>query len=110
VSGVDYDGTYTASVNGDTYVAASDNQSDKKINVSVVPVDGLEIEADMDAVRGTTTGSDVVGYYMSILTSDSAQLDESTSSSSSEQFLIVKNHPSDTSKTIVKCVELQSYN
>ena len=68
------------------------------------------LEADLDAARGTTTGSDVVGYYLSVLTTNSTQLDESTASSSSEQFIIVKNHPDSTTKTLVKVVEQQVFN
>jgi len=111
-SGSDYDGTYTEATGGvgDIYAAASDNQTDKLIVASVVPIPGLWIEADLDAARGTTTGSDVVGYYMDILTTDSSQLDESTASTSTGGYLIVKNHPTDANKSIVTAVEPQIFN
>jgi len=112
----DYDGTYTNSQNGDTYVAAADNTSDKKIIVSVVPTDNLLIEATLSdgsgtaSVRGTTTGSDQIGYFLSVDTTDSTMLDETTATTTPEQYMIVKNHPTDTSKVIVKCCEKQVYN
>lgn len=111
-SGTDYTGTFTAATGGvgDIYAAASDNQTVSFINASVVPAEGLWIEADLDAARGTTTGSNVVGYYLSILTTDSSQLDESSATGTSEQYVIVQNHPFSTSKTIVKAVELQCFN
>lgn len=115
-SSTDYDGTYTNSQSGDTYVAAADNVTDKKVQAAVVPIDNLLIEATLSdgsgtaSTRGTTTGSDQVGYYLSVDTTDSTMLDETSASSTSEQFMIVKNHPTDTSKVIVKCVERQAYN
>ena len=107
-SGTDYDGTWTESTK--TYVAANDNDTDKLIAAYVVPAEGQIFEADIDAARGTNTGSDVVGYYLSVLTSDSTQLDESTATGTSEQFVIVKNHETSTTKTYVKVVEHQCYN
>ena len=115
-SGTDYDGTYTNASAGDTYVAASDNVTDKKVQALVVPIDNLLLEATVSdgsgtaSTVGTTTGSDQVGYYLDVDTSDSTLLDETSASTSSAQFIIVKNHPDDTSKTIVKCVERQAYN
>lgn len=117
VSGTDYDGTYTESLSGDTYVSASDNVTDKKIQALVVPIEYLILEADLSdgagasgQARGTTAGSDQIGYYLDVDTTDSRYLDETSSSTSTSQYIIVKNHPSDTTKTLVKCVERQVAN
>lgn len=110
VSGTDYDGTYTSATSGDTYVAASDNQTDKKIQAKVVPVRDYTFKGTLDATKGTHTGSDTVGYYLSVLTTDSTQLDESTASGTSEQFLIVGFDTKDAGRPLVKVVEKQTSN
>jgi len=112
----DYDGTYTNALSGDTYVAAADNVTDKKIQAQMIPIGNHIIEATLSdgsgtaQERGTTTGSDQIGYYLSVDTSDSTMLDETSASTSSEQFIIVKNHPIDSTKVLVKAVEMQRYN
>ena len=109
-STTDYDGTYTHASSGDTYVAASDNTTDKKIQGFVVPAGGYIFKGTLDATKATTTGSDKVGYYLSVLTTDSTQLDESTASTTSEQFLIVGYDTNDSARPLVKVVEKQIYN
>lgn len=122
VSGTDYDGTYTASPSGDTYTAASDNESDKKIMAIVVPAAGVICSALLDAARATSTGSDKVGCYFDIETTASnaaTQLDESTATTTKAQFMSVANStgnsPADevdssTSRIYVKAIEVQSMN
>ena len=87
----DYDGTYTAST--DTYVATSDNVTDKKVCALVRPIfAGDVLSALADAAIGTTTGSDDSGYYIDVLTSDASKLDESnTHASNPLQFVTVDN-------------------
>lgn len=87
----DYDGTWTNSTQ--TYAAAADNETDKKIQALVRPLDGTEtLSALCNAALGTTTGSDLVGHYISVLTTNSAQLDESTTHATNRlQFKIVDN-------------------
>jgi len=109
-SSTDYDGTYTAAQSGDTYVAAADNESDKKIQVKVVPVRDYIFRGTLDATKATTTGSDIVGYYLDVLTTDSTQLDESSSSTTSAQWVIVGYDTKDTARPLVKAVEKQTYN
>lgn len=83
-----FDGTFTASTG--KYAAASDNQTDKKVIAVVEPVvagDVLRVEAD--ATLGTTTGSNVVGYSIDILTSDERKLDESEAHATDGMYIIV---------------------
>lgn len=104
-----FDGTYTQAIDGDTYAAAADNQTDKKIRALVVPIDGVILSAKLDAAKGTTATSDVVGNYLSVLTTDSTQLDESTVVATVEQFLIVGFDPQDQTRPLVRVVEHQTY-
>jgi hypothetical protein len=74
-----YDGTWVAATK--SYTATSDNETDKKVMVAYIPVyEGDEFVAVIDAAKGTTTGSNLEGYYLPILTSDSSKLDESGAS------------------------------
>jgi hypothetical protein len=99
-----YDGTYTEGV---SYAAAADNQTDKKVKALVEPIlPGDVIRAEADATLGTTTGSDLVGYYIDVLTTDERKLDESNTSSSQLQFLIV-HQPGKDDWLDVKLVENQ---
>lgn len=99
-----YDGTYTAGV---SYTASSDNQTDKKVKALVEPIlPGDTLRAEADAALGTTTGSDGIGYYVSVLTTDESKLDESTTSGSQQQFLIV-GQPNKGNFVDVKLVENQ---
>lgn len=75
VSGVDYDGTYTAGAFGtNAYTAAADNQTDKKIAVRVRIDVGLAMANTPDAAIGTTSGSELKGSYTDIISS--TQVDE----------------------------------
>lgn len=91
----DYDGTYTDSTK--TYIAAADNQSDKYVSVDVRPLGkGETLSVELDATAATTTGSNVPGYFVSILTTDSTKLDESTAHATNQlQFKLVDNGQGD---------------
>lgn len=83
----DLGGTWTTSTK--SYTAAADNQTVDGVMVEFIPVqEGDKYIATLDAAKGTTTGSDLVGYFVAILTTDSSLLDESTTSTSaaSTQF------------------------
>lgn len=87
----DYGGTWVSSTK--QYTAASDNADSggDGILCEYIPVrEGDKFVATIDADKGTTTGSDLAGYYLAIDTSDASQLDESTASTSrsSTQFRI----------------------
>lgn len=100
-----YDGTYTA---GTSYAAASDNVTDKKIQALVEPIlPGDIIRAEADATLGTTTGSNLVGYFIDVLTTDERKLDESNTHAANQlQFLIV-GQPGKGNYVDVKLVENQ---
>lgn len=100
----DYDGTL---VDGVSYTASSDNQTDKKVQALVEPIlPGDVIRGEADATLGTTTGSDKVGYYIDVLTTDERKFDESNTSTSQLQFIIV-GQPGKGNFVDVKLVENQ---
>lgn len=85
----DYSGTWVASTK--QYTAAGDNATVDKVMVEYIPVrPGDQFIAILDANKGTTTGSNLEGYFLAILTSDSSKLDESSASTSAAntQFVI----------------------
>ena len=100
-----YDGTLT---DGVSYAASADNQTDKKVKALVEPIlVGDVIRAEADAALGTTTGSNLVGYFIDILTSDERKLDESNTHATNQlQFLIV-GQPGKGNFVDVKLVENQ---
>jgi hypothetical protein len=100
----DYDGTYTASSN--TYVSAADNTTDKKIR-ALVDISPYSIySATPDATIGTTTGSNLPGYYCD--TSTSAP-DESGASTSAAQLNIWGLDPDDSTKGLYSIAEHQLF-
>jgi len=90
----DYDGTYTPGGKGvGTYVASSDNQTDKKVKVVIRPfVQGMQLKAPLDDTIGTTTGSDLKGYYADLVAA-SDQLDESSAGTAEAQFMLLGQDP-----------------
>jgi len=81
-----FDGTL---VDGVSYTASADNLTDKKVQALVEPIlPNDTIRAEMNATLGTTTGSNKVGYKVSVLTTDPRKLGESTTGGASTQFVI----------------------
>ena len=75
---------------GTSLAVHSDNETVAKIRAKVVPLMPNDIvRAEMDGTLGTTTGSDEVGYYSSVVITDERKLDETATLSTVEQFLIV---------------------
>jgi hypothetical protein len=106
----EYDGTWTAptTAHQGTYAAAADNQTDKKIKCLIEPlVPGDTVRGDLDAAKGTTTGSDVIGSYIDILTSNEAFFDESSVAATASQFIIVGQVPGNGRTVDAKLVEGQ---
>ena len=69
------DGTYLGNP-GEVFTAESDNQTVDEVRAQVdVSVTSL-YSAELDATAGTTTGSDLAGYYVDLADKDT--LDEST--------------------------------
>ena len=102
----DHDGTYTASTG--YFVAASDNQTVEPVYAMVeVVLPGDVIRAEMDAALGTTTGSDLIGYFVDVVTSDERTLDESNTHATNQlQFQII-GQPSDGNFVDVLLIENQ---
>lgn len=95
VSGEDYDGTYTAgNVGTGTYVATSDNVTDKKVKALVRPfAPGDKYSVVANATLGTTGNSENAGGYFN-LTAGSDTLDESTfSAGTTAQFFSYGQDP-----------------
>lgn len=91
----DYDGTFTASTG--VYVSAADNLTDKYVKANVRPVTAQDIiSIEADAAIGTTTGSDLPGYYISVLTTDSSKVDESTAHASNVLHLMTVDNGGNT--------------
>lgn len=97
VDSSDYSGTWTSSTQ--IYAAAATNDTVDLISAIVHPLDGSEVlSATLDATAATTTGSNVPGYYLSVLSTDSTQLDESTAHATNRlQFRLVDNGQGDSS-------------
>jgi len=112
-------GTLTESPAGDTFVGASTNVSTYKVKALVIPVKGATFSALLSAAKGTTDGSDRVGIYLSISTSDPSKLLETsvtttfTAGSNGAQFVTVPGRAADdptdpadptTTRVLVRCV------
>ena len=100
-----HDGTL---VDGVSFTAASDNVTVETVYALVEPIlPGDIIRAEADAALGTTTGSNLVGYYIDVLTTDERKLDESNTHATNQlQFLIV-GQPGKGNFVDVKLVENQ---
>lgn len=88
----DTDGTLSASTVGNTYTASADNLTDKKVVLQGRPVQlGDVYTGELDATIGTTTGSNVPGYFISVSTAG-ITLDENTVHATNQlQFRLVDN-------------------
>jgi len=98
-----YDGTWTSS--SQTYVAASDNMTDKKVRALVNCDENSLWYNDAD---GNFTNPGDVGQL--IKCTDHDQIDEDTTSATVGQFFVIKLDPdgdSDASKCIVKIARSQ---
>lgn len=83
--------TYTQSAQGDTHLSSTDNVTSGSDNVVAVmmPAFGVVCSGCLDAATGTTTGSSVAGYYISIDTAAEEKLGEDTASTTKEQFKLM---------------------
>lgn len=114
-----YDGTYTASPTGDSYVTTSDNLTDKKVTALVRPAKGLILSGLLSAAIGTTTGSTLAGNYFDILTTDCTKINEASVSATKATYLSIPNgigstSPKDpqvmsTTRILVKVIETQEF-
>ena len=90
----EYDGTWTTGGLGvGTYVSSSDNQTDKQVKVLIrLLVPGMVLTSPLDGTIGTTTGSDLKGYYADMVAA-SDQLDETSTTTSVSQFTLLGQDP-----------------
>lgn len=112
----DYDGTLTTSPSGNTYVATSDNTTDKMITGAYKPAFGVVASALLSAAQGASAGSDGVGNYFDILTTDSRKLDETSVSATKAQYLSLAGRraddptdPDDPTTTRIMVQAIQTY-
>jgi hypothetical protein len=97
----DYDGTYTpGGVGVGTYVAASDNTTDKKIKAIVRVSRTAVYSAPLDATIGTTTGSNLPGYYIDAH-ADSDKLGENSASATTGVFMTLGVDPDNSANALV---------
>jgi len=86
------DGTVTGSGESLTYVAAADNTTVLKVAAQIrcfAPVYVVEATATL----GTTTGSNIPGYYIDVDTTYSTKVGETTASTTVQNYLILSTDP-----------------
>lgn len=99
-----YDGTWTESTK--TYVATSDNQTDKQIR-AILDIDPFSVySAQPDQAIGTTTGSNLLGYYTD-LPAASDQPDQDTAATTTAQLFIWGTDPENTARGLYSIAEHQ---
>lgn len=86
-----------------TYTAASDNQTVAKVKAELDISKATIYSVDPDAAIGTTTGSDLAGYYTDI--ADKESTDESTAAATTAQYMIMGVDPDDTGNQLVRVHE-----
>jgi len=95
------DGTWTSSTH--TYAAAADNQTDVQVR-ALVDVDPLSVYSiEPDAAIGTTTGSNLFGYYTDLVDED--ETDEDTAATTAAQLFIWGVDPEVSSNQLVSIAE-----
>lgn len=97
-SGGDFSGTYTA---------ASDNQTVAEVSARVDISQQSLYSVAPDATIGTTTGSDLLGYYIDAADEDNT--DEDTAASSTAQFYIWGVDPVTSANHIVNIFESEVF-
>lgn len=93
----------------DTWTVDSDNETVDKYYalMDISPYSLYSVGAD--ATLGTTTGSNLAGYFFDTPTNDETQLDESTSSATTGNFFSLGVDPEDSTRVIVKINELSGF-
>jgi len=103
--GLNTDGTAGAALGSyvGTFTMPSDNQTVAKIKAEVDMSKTTVYSAEVDAAIGTTTGSDLAGYFMDLVDEDT--LDESTAAITAAQYATHGTDPSDATKALVNIFE-----
>lgn len=105
-----YTGTWAASTNQYTASATNaDSGGDGVLVEYIEPREDDEILATLSAAKGGTTGSNVRGYFLSINTSDSSQLLETSASTSrsNTQFEVVNPYTQGSTTEVVVRVSVR---
>lgn len=88
VDSANYTGTWDPTAGAENYAASATNETVDRVYAKCEPIiPGATYRIQLDDTRGTTTGSDTIGYGIS--TTNGRQLDESTAADSAQQFIIV---------------------
>lgn len=88
-----------------TYTAASNNQTVSMVTAVCDISKKTLYSADADAALGTTTGSDLPGYFADL--ADEDEIDESTAATTSAQYATHGADPKDSGNMIVSIYESQ---
>lgn len=86
-----------------TYLTASDNQTVGKVKGECDISKHTVYSGTPDATIGTTTGSNLLGYYTDLIDED--QIDESDAETGIAQYFIWGVDPSDTTRGLYSIVE-----
>ena len=86
-----------------TFGTASDNQTVAQVSASTDISKHTLYSAELDATIGTTTGSDLLGYFMDLIDEDT--LDETDASTSAAQYFNHGVDPLDSTKALVNLFE-----
>jgi hypothetical protein len=95
-------GAQTGSYVG-TFAAASNNQTVGKVKFRCDVSKFTLYSAELDDVIGSTTGSNLAGYYMDLV--DANTLDESTAGTTTAQYFSWGVDPNNTAQAIVNIYE-----
>lgn len=99
-------GAATGSYAG-AYTMASDNQTVAKVRAMVDISKESIYSVDPDATIGTTTGSNLAGYFTDI--ADEDETDESTAATTTAQYFIWGVDPADSGNQMVNIYESQVF-
>ena len=90
-----------------SYTAAADNQTVAQVKAEVDISKDTLYSAEVDVAIGTTTGSDLDGYFMDLADEDT--LDESTAATTAAQYGTWGTDPNDSARAIVNIFESSVY-
>lgn len=86
-----------------TFTAASDNQTVGLVKATCDVSKNTLYSAELDATIGTTTGSDLAGYYIDLIDEDT--LDESSAATSAAQYHTWGTDANNSAQAIVNIYE-----
>ena len=90
-----------------TFTTASDNQTVAQVKAEIDISKNTLYSAEVDVAIGTTTGSNLAGYFMDLIDEDT--LDESTAATTAAQYATHGVDIDDSTKAIVNIFESQVF-